>query len=84
MFLDDWGTKATNTLIMKELLENYFGKEVKYWTFKQYIEIKQYTDKEIYETDVEEPFYIVHFENGDKSDISLSDLLIFCFNKNKL
>ena len=69
---------------MKELLELYYGKKVKHFKFVQYVYPKQYNDKEIYETEVEEPYYEVNFEEDNKSVkyIDLNELIAFSFLKN--
>lgn len=69
---------------MKELLELYYGKKVKYFQFIQYVYPKQYNDKEIYETEVEEPYYEVTFEDDKENvkNIYLNELISFSFLKN--
>ena len=47
-----------------------------------YVYPKQYTDKEIYETEVEtqEPSYTIQFVDGSKTEIDLSELIVKIFN----
>jgi hypothetical protein len=69
---------------MKEILEKIFDKKIEYVSFNQYIYVypKQYTDKEIYETEVEaqEPSYTIQFVDGSKAEINLSELIVKIFN----
>ena len=69
---------------MKEILEKIYDKKIEYIRFNQYIYVypKQYTDKEIYETEVnsEEPSYNIQFVDGSKITIDLSELIIKIFN----
>jgi hypothetical protein len=69
---------------MKEILEKIFNKKIEYVQFNQYVYVypKQYTDKEIYETEVnvEEPSYTIEFVDGSKTVIDLSELIVTIFN----
>jgi hypothetical protein len=69
---------------MKEILEKIYDKKIEYVHFNQYISVypKQYTDKEIYETEVEaqEPSYTIQFVDGSKVEITLSELIVKIFN----
>jgi hypothetical protein len=69
---------------MKEILEKIFDKKIEHVHFNQYIYVypKQYTDKEIYETEVnaEEPSYNIQFVDGSKTVIDLSELIVKIFN----
>lgn len=69
---------------MKEILEKIYDKKIEYIRFNQYVYVypKQYTDKEIYETEVnaEEPSYYIQFVDGSKTVIDLSELIIKIFN----
>jgi hypothetical protein len=69
---------------MKEILEKIFDKKIEYFYFNQYISVypKQYTDKEIYETEVnaEEPSYHIQFIDGSKTLIDLNELIVKIFN----
>lgn len=72
---------------MKELFETIYGKKVKMFGFKQNINVynKQYTDGEIYDTEVEadEPTYIIFFEDESKITVELSEVLVMLFNLKK-
>ena len=69
---------------MKEILEKIFDKKIDSVRFNQYVYVypKQYTDKEIYETEVnaEEPSYNIEFVDGSKTEIDLSELIVKIFN----
>jgi hypothetical protein len=69
---------------MKEILEKVFDKKIEYIRFNQYISVypKQYTDMEIYETEVnvDEPSYTIEFVDGSKNTMGLSELIVMIFN----
>ena len=69
---------------MKEILEKIFDKKIESVRFNQYVYVypKQYTDKEIYETEVnaEEPSYNIEFVDGSKTEIDLSELIVNAAN----
>jgi hypothetical protein len=69
---------------MKEILEKIYDQKIENVHFNQYIYVypKQYTDKEIYETEVEsqEPSYTIEFVDGSKVEITLSELIVKIFN----
>jgi hypothetical protein len=72
---------------MKVIFENIFNRKVSVYRFKQYIYVypKQYKDNEIYETevDVQQPQYIIDFEDGGQEVIELEDLLVIIYNSKK-
>jgi hypothetical protein len=65
---------------MKEILEKYFGKPVSSWRFHQDIQISQDRDKDIDNTEIEEPFYNVSFTDNTKGWVYFGDLFVFCCN----
>ena len=69
---------------MKEILEKIYDQKIEHVHFNQYISVypKQYTDKEIYETEVnvDEPSYTIEFVDGSKNIIDLSELIVKIFN----
>jgi len=69
---------------MEEILEKIYDQKIENVHFNQYIYVypKQYTDKEIYETEVEsqEPSYTIEFVDGSKVEINLSELIVKIFN----
>ena len=69
---------------MEEILEKIYDQKIENVHFNQYIYVypKQYTDKEIYETEVEsqEPSYTIEFVDGSKVEITLSELIVKIFN----
>lgn len=73
---------------MINILELYLNKKIKSYRFHQIVEVypKQCRDKEIYETEVEtyEPGYQCFLETGEPVIVSLSDLIQFLFEKQKV
>jgi hypothetical protein len=69
---------------MKEILENIFDKKIEHITFNQWVDVypKQYTDGEIYETEVnsQEPTYVIKFLDGSTDVLELSELIVKIFN----
>ena len=69
---------------MEEILEKIYDQKIENVHFNQYIYVypKQYTDKEIYETEVDsqEPSYTIEFVDGSKVEITLSELIVKIFN----
>jgi hypothetical protein len=72
---------------MKEILEHIYKKEIEYFVFMQDISVypKQYTDNEIYDTEVSvsEPFYSIIFKDGSVTNVELNLLLSQIFNNLK-
>lgn len=72
---------------MKELLEDYFGKPIKSYYFKQSHYLSPYTNSSFIEGDIDQPLYIVEFENSfypeNIGDVRLENLLVFLYNKTK-
>jgi hypothetical protein len=69
---------------MKEILEKIFDKKIEFIQFKQDIDVypKQYTDGEIYETEVtsSEPLYRINFIDGSDTLLDLSEIIVMIFN----
>ena len=69
---------------MKEILEKIYYKHISSVRFIHEVEVhcKQYTDKEIYETEVysPEPCYHITFSDGSTSVLSLSEIIAEIFN----
>jgi hypothetical protein len=72
---------------MKQLLQSFYQKEIENIYFNQNIEayIKQYTDGEIYETEISsyEPQYKIIFKDQTIENLDLQDLLVKLFYKTK-
>ncbi len=66
---------------MQKLLEEFLNAKIEYYVFKQHVYPKQYTDKEIYETEVEEPYYSIVLDNGEKKDVYINEIFEYLFKK---